>query len=82
MHLQIPPELTPALTRHAAATGVDAEQWVIQAIRRELSAESARSVMLPRPDWKARFEGLRSAFPRRSTNLDDSRDSIYDEDRR
>ena len=82
MDLQLPPEIEDRLRQQAAAAGMDAEQFAIAALQKELAGNgeaAATSSMLPRDAWKAKFDALRRSFPTRQSEgrVDCSRESLY-----
>ena len=83
MDLQLPPEIEERLRQQAAAVGMDAEQFAIAALKKEIAGgeAAASSVMLPRATWKAKFDALLESFPTRESagRIDCSRESIYDD---
>lgn len=81
MDLQLPPEFEAQLRQHAAAAGMNVEQFAIAAIKKELAVgeELPPTIMLPRAVWKSRFDALVESFPTRMSagRIDCSRESIY-----
>lgn len=81
MELNLPPDIETTLRQQAEAAGVDAEQLAIARLQEALGNDDANSadVMLPRDQWKSRFDALIADMPTREseTRVDCSRDSIY-----
>jgi hypothetical protein len=79
MKLLLPPVIEAVLRAQAAEAGVEMERYAIDSLRRLVGTEEAANVMLPRSQWKTRFDDLLNSLPVRTeaTTVDDSRESIY-----
>jgi hypothetical protein len=84
MDLQLPPDIESVLRIQAAQAGVDVERFAIDSLRRLVASEETSGVMLPRTQWKMRFDAMLARLPERptATFVDDSRESIYGDDGR
>ena len=81
MELNFPPEIESVLRQQAAVAGVTAEQFAIATLGDSLAVTDTNSTdrMLPRDQWKSRFDALIADMPVRDSALrvDSSRESIY-----
>jgi hypothetical protein len=78
--LNLPPALEESLKQHAAASGMDVEAFVIEAVRSKVGP-TANTTYKPKvtvEEFRKLLEEMIALHPPVSGHVDDSRESIYD----
>jgi hypothetical protein len=79
--LNLPPALEESLRLHAAASGMDVEAFVIEAVRSKVVTPVQEPVQPRIPteeELDALFDEIAAMHPPVGGHVDDSRESIYD----
>jgi hypothetical protein len=79
--LNLPPALEESLRQHAKASGMDVEEFVIEAVRSKVVTpvqEPMQSRIPTDEELDALFDEIAKLNPPVTTFVDDSRESIYD----
>ena len=76
--LSLSPEEIAELRRRASSVGADVETFLLHLIRDTEDADDSRPNQLPFEQWKHEFQLWIEQHQSRNSNMDDSRESIYD----
>jgi hypothetical protein len=78
LEIRIPPEMEQDVRERASAAGEDVQTFVIKVVQASLVAPNT-APQQGTPEWRAEFKAWVEGHPKIEHEVDDSRESIYDD---